>query len=56
MEAPPSPHTNSNPSNLTVLLISPQKGMDNPCIPAKLKGQLKTDFLPPVEATPFCNE
>ena len=50
------PEELGNLPNLTVLLISPQDSMiETACIPAKLKGQLRTD-LPFPEIIPFCEE
>ena len=50
------PEELGDPPNLTALLISPQVGLGNPCIPAKLKGQLRTDLPAFLEITPFCDD
>ena len=42
--------------NITVLLISPQRGRTGICLPAKLRGQLSTDLPSYLEITPFCDE
>ena len=51
------PEELGNLTNLTILLISPQdQYMQNPCLPSKLKGQLRTDIPSFIEITPFCKE
>ena len=50
------PEEIGNRRNLTVILISPQSGWGNPCIPAKLKGRLRTDLPSHYELTPFREE
>ena len=50
------PEEIGNLRNLTVILILPQPRMGDACIPAKLKGQLRTDLPSHYELTPFCEE
>ena len=50
------PQELGNLPNLTVILINPQPYMPNACIPAKLRGQLRTDLPAHLEITPFCDE
>ena len=50
------PEELGNLTSLTAIFILPQPRMANACIPAKLKGQLRTDLPSHYVLTPFCEE
>ena len=50
------PEEFGNLRSLTIFHILPQRFMRGLCLPAKLEGQLMTDFPPGVRVAPFCEE